>query len=68
MTVAPSSHYPRQVLRLIVFAAVSFLALKALVWWLEPRMAFFPFKGVQETPASVGVPFADHKIPTSTLR
>ena len=65
MTIVPSSHYPRQVLRLIVFAAVAFLALKLLVWWLEPRMAFFPFRGAQETPASVGVAFEAHKIRTA---
>jgi uncharacterized protein len=55
----------RRVLRLLVFLVVAMAALKLLVWWLEPKMAFFPFKGIQETPASVGVAFADLRIPTS---
>ena len=38
---------------------------KVLVWWLEPRMAFFPWRGVQETPASYGVTFSDHTITTA---
>ena len=65
MTASPSSRYPRQVLRLLIFAAVAFLALKLLVRWLEPRMAFFPFTGVQETPAALGVPYTDHQIRTA---
>jgi fermentation-respiration switch protein FrsA (DUF1100 family) len=39
-------------------------ALKLFVWWLEPRMAFFPSSGVQETPAAAGVPFSDVRIAT----
>ncbi len=41
------------------------ITLKLLVWWLEPRMAFFPFRGVQETPSSVGLPYEDLRIPTA---
>ena len=55
MTARPVRRYPRRVLRLVVFIVVAAAALKLLVWWLEPKMAFFPFKGVQETPAAVGV-------------
>ena len=40
-------------------------ALKVLVWWLEPRMAFFPYRGVQETPEAAGVAFSDIGISTS---
>ena len=39
-------------------------ALKLLVWWVEPRIAFYPIAGVQETPASVGLAHADVRIPT----
>ena len=51
----------RALLTLIIFAA----ALKLLAWWLEPRMAFFPWTGVQQTPASAGVEFSDVRIPTA---
>ena len=54
----------RRVVRLLVFLVVAAAALKLLVLWLEPKMAFFPFAGMQETPATVGVAFADVKIPT----
>ena len=43
---------------------VILVTLKLLVWWLEPRMAFFPIAGVQETPAAFGQSFADVRIPT----
>ena len=38
---------------------------KLFVWLLEPRMAFFPYAGVQETPSSFGLQFIDLKIPTA---
>jgi len=47
------------------------LALVALARWLEPRMAFFPFAGEQETPRDFGVPFEAVSLKTSdgeTLR
>jgi hypothetical protein len=44
---------------------VVLVALTLLVRWLEPRMAFFPIRGVQETPAALGLPFADIHIPTA---
>ena len=65
MTGLTTSRYPRRVIRLVLFLVIAAAAFKLLVWWLEPRMAFFPYQGVQETPAVLGVPFADHKIPTS---
>jgi Putative lysophospholipase. len=55
----------RRMLRLLIFFVVAAVLLKLLVWWAEPRMAFFPFKGVQETPAILGVAFSDHRIPTA---
>jgi fermentation-respiration switch protein FrsA (DUF1100 family) len=38
--------------------------LKLLVWWIEPRMAFFPIRGVQETPAAAQLAFTDVSIRT----
>ena len=45
--------------------ALVVISLKVLVWWLEPKMAFFPLRGVQETPAAVGIPFRDVRIETT---
>jgi pimeloyl-ACP methyl ester carboxylesterase len=45
--------------------AIVVIALRVLVWWLEPRMAFFPTSGVQETPAVADVPFRDVRIDTA---
>ncbi len=53
-------------MRSVLFGGLALLAaLKLLVWWLEPRMAFFPSAGVQQTPAAARVPYADVKIPTA---
>src|SRR6185503_8840732 len=38
--------------------------LKLLAWYLEPRMAFYPFAGVQETPRALGLEFRDLSIAT----
>lgn len=43
---------------------IALVAIKAVVWLLEPRMAFFPIRGVQETPAAYGLAFRDVRIPT----
>ena len=51
--------------RLLVYVLIGVAIFKCLVWWLEPRMAFFPSRGVQETPAAAGLPFVDLAIPTS---
>ena len=40
------------------------IALKLLVLWLEPKVAFYPIRGVQETPAVARLPFVDVSIPT----
>ena len=51
----------RSMLRsLIVWAGLIVLglaALKVLVLWAEPRMAFFPFRGEDETPMRYGIRF-----------
>jgi len=50
----------------VLFSCLALLAaLKLLVWWLEPRMAFFPIAGIQQTPAAGRVPYTDVKIPTA---
>ena len=58
-------HAAMDVWPVIVGVALVLLALKLLVWWLEPRMAFFPLRGVQETPSAAGVPYRDLRIETS---
>jgi uncharacterized protein len=50
---------------ILVKLALALIVLKLLVWWLEPRMAFFPMRGVQETPSIAGVSFRDVKIATA---
>jgi uncharacterized protein len=52
-------------MRFVVFVAVALVGLKLLVWWLEPRMAFFPIAGVQETPAAHRLDFEDLRIETA---
>jgi fermentation-respiration switch protein FrsA (DUF1100 family) len=49
----------------ILTVVIVLVALKLLVYWLEPRMAFFPWRGVQETPQSVGMSFEDVNIRTA---
>jgi alpha-beta hydrolase superfamily lysophospholipase len=48
----------------LVTLVVAVVGLKLLVWWLEPRMAFFPYAGVQQTPSSAGFQYSDLRIPT----
>lgn len=42
---------------ILIPLVVAIVALAALVRWLEPRMAFFPFPGEDETPRDSAVPF-----------
>ncbi len=51
-------------MRPIVTLLVVLAAIKVVVWLLEPKMAFFPIRGVQETPAAVGLPFTNLGIVT----
>ena len=48
----------------LVTIALTLVGLKLLVWWFEPRIAFYPTSGVQETPAMLRLPFVDVRIPT----
>jgi fermentation-respiration switch protein FrsA (DUF1100 family) len=41
------------------------VGIKLLVIWIEPRMAFYPIRGVQETPALNNLRYQDVEIPTS---
>jgi uncharacterized protein len=48
----------------LLTAVLVLVLLKLLVVWLEPRMAFFPFTGVQDTPATAGFAYEDVAIET----
>lgn len=48
----------------LLMIAVALVTLKVVIWLMEPRMAFFPTRGIQETPAAYGLTFADIRIPT----
>src|SRR5918993_1691691 len=50
---------------LLITVVVIMVTLWAMARWLEPRMAFFPTPGVQQTPAATGVPFTELKINTA---
>jgi fermentation-respiration switch protein FrsA (DUF1100 family) len=52
-------------MRHAVLAVVFVAALWALVQWAQPRMAFFPSRGVQRTPHAAGLDYSDLKITTS---
>jgi uncharacterized protein len=52
-------------MRFFLIAALFVLALWGLVLWAQPRMAFFPSRGVQRTPEAAGIPYKDLQITTS---
>ena len=49
----------------LIGAAIVAAALWGAARWLQPRMAFFPTRGVQTTPSAAGLPFIDLKINTA---
>jgi uncharacterized protein len=51
-------------MKTLIVVILVLLALKVVVVWLEPRMAFYPVRGVQETPELVRLPYADLRIQT----
>jgi len=55
---------PRPMFLFLTFV-VTVLALFALVRWLEPRVAFFPFRGEDETPQHLGLAFDALTLATS---
>jgi uncharacterized protein len=55
----------------VLIALVVLVAVWLLVRWLEPRLAFFPTAGEDETPAAFAIPFEAASLPTrdgETLR
>jgi fermentation-respiration switch protein FrsA (DUF1100 family) len=44
--------------------AITLIAIQLVVWLLEPRLAFFPTRGVQHTPKEFGLAFTDVRVPT----
>jgi uncharacterized protein len=52
-------------MRIVVGIIVVAVVLKLFVWWAEPKLAFYPISGVQETPSALGLAFSDVKIDTS---
>ena len=48
----------------LLMIAVALVTLKVVVWLMEPRMAFFPTRGIQETPAAFGLTFTDVRVAT----
>jgi hypothetical protein len=55
-------------MRFALTLVVALAALKLLVWWLEPRMAFFPIAGVQRDAGGLQLDFEDVEIETATVR
>jgi fermentation-respiration switch protein FrsA (DUF1100 family) len=53
------------VFRWVAVLVIALVAIQLVVWLLEPRMAFFPIRGVQQTPAAFGLAYTDQRIPTS---
>jgi hypothetical protein len=49
----------------LITIAVALVGLKLLVIWIEPKMAFYPIRGVQETPAAAGLTYQTIEIPTA---
>ncbi len=61
---ANDSRMTRTLLQYGVTLAVGLLLLKAVVWLLESRMAFFPLRGEQTTPGQRGIPYRDLTLTT----
>jgi uncharacterized protein len=53
----------RPMTKLMLIILIVF-ALKLFVIWLEPRMAFYPDRGVQQTPDAMSLPYVDLRIQT----
>lgn len=50
--------------RWLLVLTVGLVLFTMFVRWAEPRLAFFPIRGVQETPAAFGLAFTDQRIQT----
>jgi fermentation-respiration switch protein FrsA (DUF1100 family) len=51
-------------MRHLLIVVVLVVALKLLVLWLEPRIAFYPIRGIQATPDALSLSYADLRIQT----
>lgn len=52
-------------MRVALLFLILLVALWALVQWAQPRMAFFPMRGVQRTPEAAGLPYNDLQVVTA---
>lgn len=57
--------YARRVRSALLLIVLTCATLWVVVRWLQPRMAFFPWSGIQATPAAAGIPFETLEITTS---
>lgn len=57
--------YARQVRSALILIILICATLWLVVRWMQPRMAFFPWSGIQRTPADLRIPFQDLEIVTS---
>jgi uncharacterized protein len=53
------------VIRFLVVTVVVLIVMKLAVSWLEPKMVFFPFRGEDDTPASMGIRYTALKLRTA---
>jgi uncharacterized protein len=65
MTALSAHRYPRRMVRFLIILAAAIVVLKLVVLWAQPKMAFFPYRGIQETPDAAGVKYSDHWITTA---
>lgn len=49
---------------LLIAIAVTLVVMKVLVLWVQPRLAFYPIRGVQATPREMSLPYEDLRIQT----
>ena len=57
--------YARPVRSALILLVLTCATLWVVVRWMQPRMAFFPWTGVQRTPAAAGIQFKDLEITTA---
>jgi fermentation-respiration switch protein FrsA (DUF1100 family) len=48
----------------LLMIVITLVTLKLVVWLMEPRMAFFPTRGIQQTPAAFQLKFTELRVPT----
>lgn len=55
----------KAIIYVVSIAALSFIVLKIIVLFLEPRLTFFPSRDVPQTPGDFGISYQDLNIPTA---